>query len=382
MPCFDFLLVVCKLDDGSFIYFFFWQTKTLYTSFPNQRLLEGLFGIGQVYQILRSFWSRNGWGNGGEVQLHNLGIIGLTVWIIEEMIFLGIGLCQGNVVFIPVGQSHIVEGFRINGEIATGRAVFRCHVGNGGPIRQGKAGQTRTKELDELSDNIFLTKELSHFQGQIGSGCNLGQLTSQMHPDNFRNREIRCFSQHSCFCFNPSNTPAKDTDTIDHSCVAVCTKHGVWVELAILFDDDITEKFDIDLVDNTRSWRNRPVIVKGLFSPLEELIALIVALELQVNVFFKSWLCSVEIYLNRVVNDQINWNFWIDEVWISAIFHNGIPHGSKVHYYRNACKILQNNTARLEGNFAFRFGCRIGHQILNVIFSNIYSVIFTQETFQ
>ena len=52
------------------------------------------------------------------------------------MIFLGIGLCQGNVVLIPVGQAHIIEGFRINREIATGRAVFRCHVGNGSPIRQ------------------------------------------------------------------------------------------------------------------------------------------------------------------------------------------------------------------------------------------------------
>ena len=298
------------------------------------------------------------------------------------MIFLGIGLCQGNVVLIPVGQAHIIEGFRINREIATGRAVFRCHVGNGGPIRQGKTGQTRTKELDELSNNILLTKELGHFQGQVCRSRNLRQLTSQVNPDDLRNREIGSFSQHGCFCFDTPNTPTEDSDTIDHGRMAVCTEHGIRVELAILFDDDITEEFDIDLVDNTRSWRYSPVIVKGLFSPLEELIALIITLELQVNVFFKGRLRSIEIYLNRVVNDQIDWNFWVNEVRISAIFYNSIPHGSKVYDYWYSCKILQNNPTRFEGNFAFRFGCRIGHQIFNVIFGNIYPVIFTQETFQ
>ena len=298
------------------------------------------------------------------------------------MIFLGIGFCQGNVVLIPIGQPHIIEGFRINREIATGRAVFRCHVGNGGPIRQGKAGQTRTKELDELTDNIFLTKELGHFQGQVCRSRNLRQLTSQVNPDDLRNREIGSFSQHSCFCFDTPNTPTEDSDTIDHGRVAVCTEHGIRVKLAILFDDDITEEFNIDLVNDTSSWRHSPIVIKGLFSPLEELVTLIITLELQINVFLKGGFCSVEIYLNRVVNDQINWNFWIDEVRISAIFHNGIPHGSKVHYYRNACKILQNNSARLERHFPFWFGRRIGHQIFNVIFGNIYPVIFTQETFQ
>ena len=85
--------------------------------------------------------------------------------------------------------------------------------------------------------------------------------------------------------------------------MTVRSKHAVRIELAILFNDDITEKFDIDLMDNSCSRGNRPIIIKGFLSPLEKFVALIVADKFLGHIGFQSRVTAIKVHLNTVVND-------------------------------------------------------------------------------
>ena len=85
--------------------------------------------------------------------------------------------------------------------------------------------------------------------------------------------------------------------------MAVRSKHTVWIKLAILFNDDITEKFDIDLMDNSCSRRNCSIIIKGFLSPLEKFVALIVADKFLGHIGLQSSVTAIKVHLNTVVNN-------------------------------------------------------------------------------
>ena len=93
-------------------------------------------------------------------------------------------------------------------------------------------------------------------------------------------------------------------------------------------------------------------------------------------------ICSRNIDLNRVIDDQIDRNLWIDLLWIAAHLDHRITKCSKINNSRNTGKILQNDTRRTEWNFStLTIGLPSSNR-LDIFFSNQKSITVAKCTFQ
>jgi hypothetical protein len=88
--------------------------------------------------------------------------------------------------------------------------------------------------------------------------------------------------------------------------VRVSTNNGIVVEETIAIKDDASEVLKVDLMDNTRAWRNNLEVVEGFRAPFEELETLSVSVELDDLVLLGSIRSTKYISLNRVINNEIN----------------------------------------------------------------------------
>lgn len=86
----------------------------------------------------------------------------------------------------------------------------------------------------------------------------------------------------------------------------VSTNNGIVIEKTIAIKDYASEVLKVDLMDNTRAWRNNLEIVEGLGAPFEELEALSVSVELDDLVLLGSIRSTEYISLNGVINNEIN----------------------------------------------------------------------------
>jgi hypothetical protein len=75
-------------------------------------------------------------------------------------------------------------------------------------------------------------------------------------------------SKHNCFCFNTANTPTCDSKTVDHGCVGVSSNDWVGVEETLVIKDNTSQVLQVNLMDNTRAWRDNFEVVESFGTPL------------------------------------------------------------------------------------------------------------------
>ena len=105
---------------------------------------------------------------------------------------------------------------------------------------------------------------------------------------------------------------------------------------------------------NARHRRHNPEIGECLLSPLEELIAFAVALELDLGVAIERVGCGEEINLHRMVDDQINRHQRIDLLRVAAQTSDCGAHGSQVNDGGHAREILHDHAAGQKWNTGTR----------------------------
>jgi len=136
-----------------------------------------------------------------------------------------------------------------------------------------------TEKFNELSDDTSLAQHSSAGQNQVsGSGVSW-QLSNQFEADDLGQHHGDLLAKHHRFSFDTADTPADDTETVDHGRVRVSANHRVGVDEAISDESDTGEPLKIDLVHDTIARWHDSEVLKGLFSPLEEGKALLVTLE-------------------------------------------------------------------------------------------------------
>ena len=225
----------------------------------------------------------------GEIEFHDVGVVdaadlGHTV----QPLSLEIGLKRRDFVFRATRAFEVLDGLVVHREKAHGGAIFRRHVGDGGAVGQCQTGRALAEELDELAHHFFLAQHFSNAQHQVGGRDALAQATFQVHADHVGRQEIHRLTQHASFCLDAAHTPAHHTDAIDHGGVAVSAHQGVGVIDVLAGHRFVVhaarEIFQVDLVNNADAGRDDLEGIEGLHAPLHELIALLVALELQFHV--------------------------------------------------------------------------------------------------
>jgi hypothetical protein len=103
-------------------------------------------------------------------------------------------------------------------------------------------------------------------------------------------------------------------------------------------------------VDDADARRDDLEGVEGLHAPLEELVALAVALEFEIEVLREGVGAAGEIHLHGVVDHEVNRHERLDDLRVLAQLGHGRAHGGEVDEQRHAGEVLQHDARDDEGD--------------------------------
>ena len=146
-------------------------------------------------------------------------------------------------------------------------------------------------------------------EGEGGGGGALGEVARESEADDLGGEHIDGLAQHDRLRLDAAHAPPDDAQTIDHGGVRVGADEGVGEDVVRAVDafgeDAPREVLEVDLVHDAGGWRDDAEVVERLLAPLEELVALVVALELLLRVHGQRDARREVVDLHRVVDDEI-----------------------------------------------------------------------------
>ena len=121
-------------------------------------------------------------------------------------------------------------------------------------------------------------------------------------------------------------------------------------------EDDAGEIFEIDLVADAHAGRDGGEVAEGRLAPLQEGVALAVALEFEQRVGVVGRGRAVLVHLHGVVDDELGGREGIDALGIAAQGLDGVAHGGQIDDGGNAGEVLHEHAGGHVGNLAAGLG--------------------------
>src|SRR5439155_18952373 len=100
---------------------------------------------------------------------------------------------------------------------------------------------------------------------------------------------------------------------------------------------------------DAHAWRDQGEVVERLLGPAQEGIALVIALYFPLDVAGVSVAETESVDLDRVVDDEVDWDQWVDLARVIARALHRRPHRGKVHDSRHSCEVLHQHARGEEG---------------------------------
>lgn len=304
----------------------------------SEERIESGFERRQFNPILRTFGPGDAGADGGEVELDDGGE--------GEGIFLG-GDSEKILGAVVVGHeldefggatrtTEVGEGFLVDGEVAHGGAVFWGHVGDGGPIGQGKFGGAGSIKLNELTDDFVLAENLGNGEGEICGGGSRGEFAGEVNADDFGGEEGERLAKHARLGLNAADAPTDDAEAIDHGGVGIRADEGVGVgegrAIGLFLGKDASGKvFQINLMNDADAGGDDAEGGKSLLAPFEKFVAFAITFKFVLHVKEKGLRGAVDIDLDRVVHDEVDGDERFDEFGVFLQAHDGVAHGGEVN---------------------------------------------------
>ncbi len=343
------------------------------------------FEVVEVDPVLRALGAGDSWLDGCKVEINDLGKIEGVAFGGNTPETLGLVVVfDGGAEFCGATRAtEVAGGDFVNAEKAHGRTVFGGHVSDGGAVGQAEGFGTGAVEFDEFADDFGFTEDFGNEQNQVGGGDTGIEGAGEIHADDFRNQESDRLAEHTGFRFNPADAPADDAKTVDHGGVGVGADERVWVKNAIFFKYAFREVFEVDLVNDADAWRDDFKSVEGLFAPLEELVALAIAVEFEVEIFFQRVGSTGVIDLYRMIYHKIDGDKGFDHFCVAAHAIDGGAHRSEVNEKWHAGEILKHDASDDEGDFVITgsLGVVVG-EVGDVFGRDFKPVVVAKEGFE
>jgi hypothetical protein len=134
------------------------------------------------------------------------------------------------------------------------------------------------------TDNPRRAQQLGDRQDEVGRGCAFAQGSAQPEADHLRDEHRQRLADHGCLRLDAADTPAEHTDAVDHRRVRVGSDERVRKREAVAILDDAREVLQVDLMADSGARRHDLEVVERDLPPAQELVALPVALELELDV--------------------------------------------------------------------------------------------------
>ena len=150
-------------------------------------------------------------------------------------------------------------------------------------------------------------------------------------------------------------TPQREhAQRVDHGGVAVGADAGVGECLlepaGRLGPHRLRQVLEVDLVADAGAGRHHAEVVEGACAPAQELVALLVALVLDLDVLLEGVGRAEEIDLHGMVDDEVDRHQRVDLGGVAAQPLHGVAHGGKVDDGRHAGEVLHQHAGRPIGD--------------------------------
>ena len=315
----------------------------------------------------------------------------------EQTLRLGVFLDQGGTRRRTAGGLQIIEALAVDGEEAAGRAIFGSHVADCRAIGEGQRLDAGAVEFDEFADDALLAQHLGDGQHEVGSRDAFLQLAGQLEADDFRQQHGQRLAEHAGLGLDAADAPAQNRQAVDHGGVRVgadqririgdLNRGGLAARRLILLlagPDGLRQVLEVDLVADAGARRHDAEVVERALAPLQEVVALGIALVLQLHILLEGAGRTEFVNDDRVVDHQIDRHQRIDLFRIAAQLVHGVAHGGQIDDSRNAGEILHQHAGRTEGDFLFLLAL-VDHPLgasLDIRLGNRTAVLMAQQVFQ
>ncbi|CAB4921390.1 unannotated protein [freshwater metagenome] len=265
---------------------------------------------------------------------------------------LGVGLDQGDLGVAAAGELQVADRLAVDREDRGGRAELRAHVADGGAVGQRDGGDARAVELHELPDDAVLAQHLGDREDQVGGGGAVRELAGELEAHDAGDEHGDGLAEHGRLGLDAADAPAQHAQAVDHRGVAVGAHAGVGVGegLAVLVagEDHAGQVLDVDLVDDAGARGDDLEVVEGALAPAEELVALAVALVLDLDVALEGLGGPEHVGDDGVVDDQLGRGERVDLRRVAAEVGHGLAHGGQVDDAGHAGEVLHDHAGRGE----------------------------------
>ena len=161
------------------------------------------------------------------------------------------------------------------------------------------------------------------------------------------------------------------------------TDQRVGIPHAVFFQHTACEVLEVDLVDDADSGRHDAEAVECLHPPFQKLIALLVALELDVHVELQRIGTIGVVDLHGVVDDEVDRHERLDDLWVGAGAAGRGTHGREVDEQRDAGEILQQHAGHHERDLVRPLGTRLPvGQRADIVLGDLPAVNVAEHRFE
>ncbi len=154
------------------------------------------------------------------------------------------------------------------------------------------------------------------------------------------------------------------------------------VAVHLLRHDDPADVLQVHLVADAGVRGHHLEVVEALLRPLEQGVALAVALVFPGDVLGEGLAGPPGVHLDRVIDDQVHRHEGVDLAGVSAEGLQRIPHGRQIHHGRDPGEVLHQHPGRVVGDF---HGRRVtlfpAGDVEHILFGDDPAVEFAQQVF-
>jgi hypothetical protein len=318
-----------------------------------QRDPEGPLRVVERDPVLRTLRPGERRHDRRQVELELLRVGDLAVRVVPQALCLGVGLDQRDLLLVAAGEAQVAQRLVVDREDRDRRAVLRRHVADRRPVGERDGGDPGTVELHELADDTVAPQHLGDRQHEVGRGGAVGQLAGQLEADHPRDQHRHGLAEHRGLRLDAADAPAEDAEAVDHRGVRVGPDQRVRVGLpgavgGPVREHDPGEVLDVDLVDDAGARRHDLQPVEGALAPAQELVALAVALELELDVALQRVAGAEDVGDHGVVDHELRRHERVDLRRVAAEVGHGLAHGGEVDDGRDAGEVLQDHAGGRE----------------------------------
>ena len=253
---------------------------------------------------------------------------------------------------------QVAHGLLVDREDRRRGAELRAHVADRRPVGQRDRAHALAVELHELADHAVAPQHLGDRQHDVGGGGARGDLAGELEADHPGDEHRDGLAEHRRLGLDAADAPAEHAQAVDHGGVRVGADERVRVRPAVAGHHHAREVLEVDLVHDAGARRHDLELVEGALAPPQELVALLVAAVLEVDVALERVGRAEHVDDHRVVDDELGGRERVDLGRVAAELGDGLAHRREVDDARHAREVLHDHPRRGELDLRVRLGAR------------------------